>query len=31
MNTEWFSPHSQDWRIGSLIDISATEAKINLT
>lgn len=31
MNTEWFSPHSQDWRIGSLIDISATDARINLT
>ncbi|QIM62948.1 hypothetical protein A1D29_06400 [Pasteurellaceae bacterium Orientalotternb1] len=31
MNTEWFSPHDLKRRIGSLIEISATEAKINLT
>lgn len=31
MNNEWFSPHDLKRRIGSLIEISATEAKINLT
>lgn len=31
MSTEWFSPHDLKRRIGSLIEISATEAKINLT
>ena len=31
MNNEWFSPHDLKRRIGSLIEISSTEAKINLT
>lgn len=31
MNREWFSPHDVKRRIGSLIEISSTEAKINLT
>ncbi|NLD08491.1 MAG: ATP-binding protein [Xanthomonadaceae bacterium] len=30
-NAKWFSPHDPKRRIGSLIDVSATEAKINLT
>lgn len=28
---KWFSPHNSQRRIGSLIEVSATEAKINLT
>ncbi|XWY20741.1 ATP-binding protein [Bisgaard Taxon 45] len=31
MSNEWFSPYDLKRRIGSLIEISATEAKINLT
>lgn len=31
MSIEWFSPHDLKRRVGSLIEISATEAKINLT
>lgn len=28
---DWFSPYDAQRRVGSLIEISATEAKINLT
>lgn len=31
MSESWFSPHDSNRRIGSLVDVSATEAKINLT
>lgn len=31
MSTGWFSPHDTKRRVGSLLDVSATEAKINLT
>lgn len=31
MSKGWFSPHDSNRRIGSLVDVSATEAKINLT
>ncbi|AUZ81241.1 ATP-binding protein [Aeromonas caviae] len=31
MSESWFSPHDSNRRIGSLVDMSATEAKINLT
>lgn len=31
MSENWFSPHDSNRRIGSLVDVSATEAKINLT
>ncbi|MEE4251665.1 MAG: ATP-binding protein [Alcanivoracaceae bacterium] len=31
MSEIWFSPHDSNRRIGSLVDVSATEAKINLT
>lgn len=31
MTERWFSPHDSNRRIGSLLDVSATEAKINLT
>lgn len=31
MNSEWFSPHDTQRRVGSLLEASATEAKINLT
>lgn len=31
MKDTWFSPHSPSWRIGNLVEISATEAKIHLT
>lgn len=31
MSEKWFSPHDSKRRIGSLLDVSATEAKINLT
>lgn len=29
--SDWFSPHDSKRRIGSLIDVSATDAKVNLT
>ena len=31
MHNHWFSPHDNNRRIGSLLDVSATEAKINIT
>lgn len=31
MSDTWFSPHDPKRRIGSLLDVSATEAKINLS
>ncbi len=31
MSEKWFSPHDTKWRVGSLREVSATEAKINLT
>ena len=31
MSKAWFSPHDNKRRIGSLLDVSTTEAKINLT
>lgn len=31
MRDKWFSPHDSKRRIGSLLEVSATEAKINLT
>lgn len=31
MENEWFSPHDSKRRIGSLLEVSPTEAKINLT
>lgn len=31
MSENWFSPHDSNRRIGSIVDVSATEAKINLT
>ncbi|RIY32382.1 ATP-binding protein [Psittacicella gerlachiana] len=30
MNSKWFSPHIQEWFIGTLTEISATTAKVNL-
>lgn len=31
MSEKWFSPHDSKRRVGSLLEVSATEAKINLT
>lgn len=31
MRDDWFSPHDSKRRVGSLLEVSATEAKINLT